>query len=231
MHMESAHPETTKRAIPYGLGLRVKRICSHDSGYQQHRADIKRHLKSRGYNEKFVESELCKVDQRDRESLLHHTNKKKQSGRVPLVLTYSKGLPNIRKIIRKHIGTLYTSDRMRKIFAQPPIVAYRRDSNLQDILVHKKHNHQFFKTQNGCRTCGAKKCAICPYVLEATTFIDPQGNSFNVRNEVNCKSNNVVYAVHCLRCRKFIYVGETGDTLYQRHLLNLSRIRNKYPFR
>ncbi|KAH3839161.1 hypothetical protein DPMN_112585 [Dreissena polymorpha] len=25
----------------------------------------------------------------------------------------------------------------------------------------------------------------------------------------------------------FVYVGETGDTLYQRHLLNLSRIRTR----
>jgi hypothetical protein len=28
---------------------------------------------------------------------------------------------------------------------------------------------------------------------------------------------------------KFIYVGETGDTLYERHLLNLSLIRRQKP--
>jgi hypothetical protein len=30
----------------------------------------------------------------------------------------------------------------------------------------------------------------------------------------------VVYVLFCKHCDKFIYVGETGDTLYQRHLLN-----------
>ena len=33
----------------------------------------------------------------------------------------------------------------------------------------------------------------------------------------------------CKHCDKFIYVGETGDTLYQRHLLNLSLIRRQKP--
>jgi hypothetical protein len=37
----------------------------------------------------------------------------------------------------------------------------------------------------------------------------------------------VVYALFCKHCDKFIYVGETGDTLYQRHLLNLSLIRRQ----
>jgi hypothetical protein len=28
-----------------------------------------------------------------------------------------------------------------------------------------------------------------------------------------CKSTNVLYAVYCKRCKRYIYVGETGDTL------------------
>ena len=40
----------------------------------------------------------------------------------------------------------------------------------------------------------------------------------------------MVYALFCKHCcDKFIYVGETGDTLYQRHLLNLSLIRRQKP--
>ena len=30
------------------------------------------------------------------------------------------------------------------------------------------------------------------------------------------------------RCDGYAYVGETGDTLYQRHLLNLSRTRTRH---
>ncbi|KAH3870484.1 hypothetical protein DPMN_033672 [Dreissena polymorpha] len=62
-------------------------------------------------------------------------------------------------------------------------------------------------------------------MMEAKKFSDTTDKSYNVLNEVTFKSTNVVYVVHCERCKTFVYVGETGDTLYQRHLLNLSRIR------
>ncbi|KAH3837797.1 hypothetical protein DPMN_111198 [Dreissena polymorpha] len=76
--------------------------------------------------------------------------------------------------------------------------------------------------------CGAQRCAICPYMMKAEYFTDPSGRKYSVRNNVDCKSSNVVYAVNCRRCRRFVYVGETGGTLYQRHLLNLSRIRTQH---
>ena len=78
------------------------------------------------------------------------------------------------------------------------ILAFRRDKNLKDILVHKKHNSMFFKQEHKCEPC-SRNCA------------------------------NVVYALFCKHCDKFIYVGETGDTLYQRHLLNLSLLRRQKP--
>ena len=31
---------------------------------------------------------------------------------------------------------------LKKVFTQPPMAAYRRDANLQDILVHGKHKHK-----------------------------------------------------------------------------------------
>jgi hypothetical protein len=47
-----------------------------------------------------VEKQLKKVDNLDRENLLQY-NPKKQNNRVPLVITYSKALPNIHEILKK----------------------------------------------------------------------------------------------------------------------------------
>jgi len=76
---------------------------------------------------------------------------------------------------------------------------------------------------NECEPC-SKNYALCPHLHNTSKFSDSKGN---VRNYVNCKSVNVVYGVLCEICNKNIYVGETGDALYQRHLLNLSLIRRK----
>ena len=113
---------------------------------------------------------------------------------------------------------------MKRIFGKTPIVAYRRDTNLQDILIHKKHNKAFFGNKNRCEPCG-KKCAICPYIQNTDTVKDDEGK--DTKSVINCKAVNVAYAIFCLKCNRYVYVGETGDTLYQRHILNFSLIRRR----
>ena len=75
-------------------------------------------------------------------------------------------------------------------------------------------------------TCG-KNCAIFPHLRNTGKFSDSEENQYSIQNYVNHKSVDVVYGVFCEICNKIIYVEETGDTLYQRHLLSLSLISRK----
>ena len=226
LHKDSCHPESTKRAIPYGLGVRIKRICSDTTKYSERRKELCEQLRCRGYNENQVDAQLKRIDTKNRDSLLNYRKKQKNTDRVPIVLTYHSALPNVHNILKKRQNTLFQSQRMQEIFNKTPIVAYRRDTNLQDILIHKKHNKNFFNNGNVCKPCG-KNCAICPFVTETDHLKDEHGKEYKVRNFINCKSVNVVYAIFCLKCDRYVYVGETGDTLYQRHILNFSLIRRQ----
>lgn len=226
LHYQSSHPGSTKRAIPYGLGVRIKRICSEPGDYVRRRQEICGHLAKRGYSKKVVTDQFSRVDKLKRSDLLEDKERRKVNERVPLALVYSRALPDVRKILRRKQKTLHQSDRMKEVFPDVPIVAFRRDSNIQDILVHKKHNAIFFSKPNKCEPC-RKSCALCPYLQDTNIFRDNNGTVYHVRNYVNCKSSNVVYAIFCKKCDKFVYVGETGDTLYQRQLLNFSLIRRK----
>ncbi|XP_052233168.1 uncharacterized protein LOC127845994 [Dreissena polymorpha] len=82
LHMDSSHTESTKKAIPYGLGVRLKRICSEETDYKKHRDEIKEQLQKRGYNGRFVETELKKVDNKKRENLLHTKVPSKSNSRI-----------------------------------------------------------------------------------------------------------------------------------------------------
>ena len=132
----SSHPNSVKRAIPYGLGVHAKRICSSDKDYKTRRNEIKTHLQNRGYRSSLIEEQLQKVDELNREDLLQYKDRK-ENDRVPLVFTYSKALPNIHAFLRKHLKILHQSNRLKKIFPDPPIVSFKRDNNIKDILVHK----------------------------------------------------------------------------------------------
>jgi hypothetical protein len=46
-----------------------------------------------------------------------------------------------------------------------------------------------------------------------------------IQVNIHCKSVGVIYCIFCTKCDRDIYVGQTGDTLYQRILLNFSKIR------
>ena len=63
------------------------------------------------------------------------TNRHDSINRIPFVVTYNPALPHFSNILRKHFNILLSSDRCRDVFKHPPIVAYRRTSNLRDILV------------------------------------------------------------------------------------------------
>ena len=96
-------------------------------------------------------------------------------------------------------------------------MSYKRDKNIKDILVHRKHNLQFYGKENGCKACG-KNCALCSHIIESTSFKDNEDNTYNIQGSINCKTVGVIYCILCTECEKNIYVGQTGDKFYQRML-------------
>ena len=107
----------TKKSLAYGLGIRIRRICERDDDYFKHRSDLNKTAPKTGIQ--WETNQLHKVNKMDRGRLLDNRHKKNQSYRVPLVLTYSKLLPHVRTILRKHPATLHKLQRMREVFDKP----------------------------------------------------------------------------------------------------------------
>ena len=64
------------------------------------------------------------------------------------------------------------------------------------------------------------------YIKEGEGFTNNiKTQQFSTKGQITCTSANLVYGVFCKRCNTVVYVGETMNTLYQRHQQNLSRIR------
>jgi hypothetical protein len=58
---------------------------------------------------------------------------------------------------------------------KPQILAFRRDKNLKDIIVHKKHNSLFFKQEHKCEPAVGT-------VLFVRMFPNFEGKTFNGTN-------------------------------------------------
>ena len=66
-------------------------------------------------------------------------------------------------------------------------------------------------------------CAV--HLQESTTFNSVRtGCTYTIRDQVGCKSSNIIYLVDCARCASVQYVGETGQTISRRMHAHRSNI-------
>ena len=173
--------------MPYSLGIKIKRICQNEKDYKTRRQELKAQLRKRGYSGKHTEGQLCKIDSIPREQLLLY-KKKDKSERVPLLLTYSKCLTDMSKILCRHMSILHKSERMQELFREEPMAAYRRDSNLSDM--HGKLRRDMPRQRPACKA----DCRVC---------------TIQAGQDSMCTERDVIFGLTCTECRKVVYVGET----------------------
>lgn len=158
-----------------------------------------------------------------REMLLVNRGKtgKDKEGRVPMVITFSSFLPDVRAIIRNNRHILQKSVRLKQIFKKDPMVAFKKGNNLKDLLVHRKTKKAL--GIKGRQDCGGH-CAICNVFYQGDS-VPGVGGPVHYDKTIGCKSSNLVYGVWCASCARIVYVGQTGDTIYTRTQNHLSSIR------
>ena len=62
---------------------------------------------------------------------------KKTTNRIPLILTYNRTLPDVKKVTANNWNLLQIKKEFQDIFQQTPILACRINKNLHDLLVCK----------------------------------------------------------------------------------------------
>ena len=121
----SCHPKHVFKAIPVGLATRLKRNCSTTSAFETRSQELKQQLCSRGYSPRQVNHAIGTVATKDRSVLLQY-KEKKPNKRVPFVVTYHPSLGNLSSILHKHLPTLHSSQKMKKVFPEPPVVSFKK---------------------------------------------------------------------------------------------------------
>ena len=89
LHANSCHTHHTKKSIPYGQALRIRRIVSDDQIFEKRCDDLESWLVKRGHESKMVANEIRKAKGKDRDELLmSDSNKLDQVNRLNLILRY-----------------------------------------------------------------------------------------------------------------------------------------------
>ena len=160
----SCHPHHQKANLPYALALRIRRICSDPEDFKDHCQKLAQRLRSRGYKMGLIKDGIRKATAVTREEALTPTTQPEQKrDRVIFSTTYNPMLPNIKQKLDALEPILQASDRCREVFREPPIIAYRRNRSLNDMIVSRRlppgtlvtttHTTTIDKNSNICEIC------------------------------------------------------------------------------
>ena len=112
------------------------------------------------------------------------------------------------------------------IFTSPPLLAYRRDTNLKWLLVRSSLNLK----PNGTHPCGHSLCHTCEHTIPSDAISGPK-NTFHIQHHFTCSSVYVVYSITCTKCST-LYIGETCcqlNTRFGEHLRSVEEKKHPSP--
>lgn len=210
VEFSSCHPLSCKKGIPYSQAKRYRRITSDDDNLKRDLNRLETYFQARNYPADILNEAIQKASNLTVEEALQ-SNSCKQNDKciIPFVCTYNPSLPNIGKIINQYWGLfkISASESVRRLFESKPIVAYKRPTNIHDMLVHSKmgkHTPLFNVSK-----CHRRRCTHCSTIKESDCFTSTNTKSVHkVNYDLSCASTAVIYLITCKKC-KSQYVGQT----------------------
>ncbi|BFZ15785.1 hypothetical protein BsWGS_18824 [Bradybaena similaris] len=218
----SSHPASCKNAIPFSQLLRLRRLCSDDSDFNDRSHELLDFFRARDYPEPILREALRKASSTTRTEALSPKSHPTPN-RTKLILTFHPHNLAASKIFLRHHNILHSDPYTKQVFSEKPLVVFRRDKNLRDILVHSRlPTHT--PSPTGTTKC-RRGCKTCPFVIQTPSVCFPK-RTFTIKETFTCESRNLIYALICKRCQK-AYVGETGRRLADRFCEHLRDINNE----
>ena len=227
----SCHPTEQIENIPLSCATRINRICSEQEECELQFQNLKGMLMDRGYTPGVIDAAIAKARAVPREVALRRVSRQTDTDRPVYVVGYNPQLSSIPNIVQKHWRSMVVQDQyLEDVFKEPPMVAFKRNKNMKEILVRAKVPKEINRIQRnlkGMRKCGGNRCKACPYIKEGRSI---KGNKFTwqINKPLNCESKNVVYMLECNKEKcKLKYIGETERNFRKRIYEHLGYARNK----
>ena len=122
---------------------------------------------------------------------------------------------------------------LKKVSPQPPMVAFRRPTNLRDILIKAKVPppplKKLWRQLKGMKACNQKPYETCPYVKSGKVFKSPFNSTVvQLNSTLSYARTNMVYCLLCSKenCQQ-IYIDQTKRQLKERFGEHKTSVRNK----
>lgn len=230
LNASSYHPRHQIESIAYSQAVRMMLICSDRNDFNTSSRLLLKNLTLCGHNHHKVKSAIERAGQIPRDTLLHPLPKT-PTKIIPFVVTYTPHNRYLPRSLKKAMSFLKPTPANKRFMEYRLLVAFRRSTNLRDLLVHSEHPPP--NKRSTSRPCMRFHCKLCDHMI-TTNRISPPNNPqkfFPIIGHNTCNSFSVIYAITCPVCRK-IYIGQTGRNIRTRiaeHKRDINRRDREQP--
>ena len=211
LHGNSCHPKKSKDGISLGVATRLRRICSTETEFSDKSRHYQAYLASRDHDPKAIKRNFETIGRKTREDTRRKNTRHQSNSPVTIFSSeYNPCGPNVKKILNKHIGLIYDSPVLSKIFPRGSVmVANKTLKNLKQLMVRADpyaNNYDSRETLEnpGYVPCHKKRCDSCNnFVDNVNSFVcKATEKKFTIRKQLTCTTQNVIYMCYCLNCNK-----------------------------
>ena len=105
--------------------------------------------------------------------------------------------------------TMNVFPNLKGVFPEPPILSYRRNQNLHNLIVRSSINRPPpCQTASNSSPYQKSRCKLCRSMSKSNSILNTQSGE-------QCTTTNTIYAVECTQ-HKLIFVGQSSQKLNMR---------------
>ena len=134
-HFSSCNPHGVRKGLIKGEALRHP--LNSAKFFYENIYNFKKRLRARGYPHNLIEKITSEVKFTERKSALQKNNEVRKKI-LPFVTTYHPALQNLKNILMSQWHWIQDQLLPKEIYNEPPIISYKREKSLADILVGAK---------------------------------------------------------------------------------------------
>ena len=140
LHAQSFHPINCKSGIIYSQALRYRRIISNNDEFEKHLEVLQFSLIKRGYKIGLINKIFDQVRLLSRDNLLQYQDRP-PTNILPFIIPFNWNTLHIGRILHLHWHLIQDDDNLQDISSLKPIMAFKRQRNIRDMLVHSDFDH------------------------------------------------------------------------------------------
>ena len=165
---------------------------------EKHFGKLKEMLLARDYKSKLIDAAIEKARNIPRAEALKKVVREKNQNRPVFVVTFDPRLPSMTQTVRRHYRTMVQDPYLKEVFPEPPLIAFRRQKNIQEFLIRAKVPPVPSRPKRalpGMKKCG--RCLACSYVKTGKNIKSTSSNfTAELNTAVDCNTSGVVYCMH-----------------------------------